>query len=84
MEEKEAVYDYIEEKHGNGMYFYTSCCGNIMYSVENNPMAYHGCVCPKCSWNTNKLVTLYLRGTPEGIKVLENECAIQEESEVKE
>ena len=41
-----------------------------MYSIDNNPMKYHGCLCPKCFLD-NKYVTLYLRGTPEGIRVLE-------------
>jgi hypothetical protein len=36
MEEKEATYQYQEEAHGNGMFFYTSCCGNKMYSVDSN------------------------------------------------
>lgn len=35
---------------------------------------------PRCFWN-NKLVTLYLRGTPEGIRVFENEHGIKVESE---
>lgn len=80
MEKKEAIYYYVEEANGNGMFFYTTCCGSRMYSVKNDPMAYHGCLCPKCSWQ-NRSVTLYLRGTPEGIRVLENECVIQTESE---
>lgn len=69
-------YQYLEEAHGNGMFFYTSCCGNRMYSVENNPMKYHGCLCPKCFWH-NKSVTLYLRGTPDGIRVFETEHVIK-------
>ena len=31
-----ALYQPIPEIHGKGMYFYTSCCGNRMYSVKNN------------------------------------------------
>ena len=80
MEKAEATYQYLEEAHGNGMFFYTSCCGNRMYSVDANPMKYHGCLCPRCFWN-NKLVTLYLRGTPEGIRVFEIEHVIKAESE---
>ena len=76
----EATYQYLEEAHGNGMFFYTSCCGNRMYSVDNEPMKYHGRLCPKCSWK-NKLVTLYLRGTPDGIRVFETEHVIQAETE---
>ena len=82
MEKIEATYQYREEAHGNGMFFYTSCCGNRMYSVKNDPMAYHGCLCPKCFWN-NKLVTLYLCGTPDGIRVFETEHAIKPESEIE-
>lgn len=57
----EATYQYLEEAHGNGMFFYTDCCHNRMYSPFNDPMKYHGCLCPKCFWN-DKYVTLYLRG----------------------
>ena len=35
MEKKEATYQYLEEAHGNGMFFFTSCCGNRMYSTEH-------------------------------------------------
>jgi hypothetical protein len=69
MTKEEATYQYLKEAHGNGMFFFTHCCGNRMYSIDNNPMKYHGCLCPKCFWNDNKLVTLYLRGTPDGIRV---------------
>ena len=82
MEKAEATYQYREEAHGRGMFFYTSCCGNRMYSVKNDPMAYHGCLCPKCFQN-NKLVTLYLCGTPEGIRVFETEHDIKPESEIE-
>ena len=68
METAEATYEYLREVHGNGMFFFTNCCGNRMYNPDNNPMKYHGCLCPKCFLN-NKLVTLYLRGTPDGIRV---------------
>ena len=80
MEKAEATYQYCEEVHGRGMFFYKSCCGNRMYSVNSDPMAYHGKLCPKCFWN-NKEVTLYLQGTPEGIRVFENEHVIKPESE---
>ena len=65
----EATYQYLGEAHGNGTFFYTDCCHNRMYSIKNNPMAYHGCLCPRCFWK-NKYITLYLRGTEEGIRVL--------------
>ncbi len=80
METKEATYQYLEEAHGNGMYFYTDCCGNRMYSVDGNPMKYHGCLCPRCLLH-NKSVTLYLRGTKEGIRVFKNEHIIKLERE---
>ena len=83
MERSEATYQYCEEKHGNGMFFYTDCCGNRMYSVDNNPMKYHGCLCPKCFWE-GKSITLYLRGTEDGIRVLKNEHFMKSESEEKE
>lgn len=83
METKEATYQYLEEAHGNGMFFYTGCCGNRMYSVDSNPTKYHGCLCPKC-FQDNKLVTLYLRGTPDGIRIFEVENNIKVESEVEE
>jgi hypothetical protein len=70
MESEEATYQYLEEAHGNGMFFYTSCCGNRMFSICNNPMKYHGCLCPKCLLE-NKTVILYLSGTPDGIRVFE-------------
>ena len=74
------TYQYLEEAHGNGMFFITSCCGNRMYSVDKNPMKYHGCLCPKCFWK-DKYVTLYLRGTEDGIRVFKNEQVTKTESE---
>lgn len=79
MKKAEATYQYRPSENGQGLFFYTSCCGNRMYSVSNNPMRYHGCLCPKCLWD-NKSVTLYLRGTPEGIRVFENEHVVEVES----
>ena len=61
------TYQYIMAEDGEGMFFRTDC-GNMMYSVKNDPMAYHGCLCPKCFWS-GKRVTLYLRGTPEANKI---------------
>ena len=46
-----------------------------MYSIDSDPMKYHGRLCPKCLWH-NKSVTLYLRGTPDGIRVFETEHVI--------
>lgn len=80
MKRAEATYQYLKESHGNGMFFYTDCCKNRMYSVKNNPMTYHGCLCPKCFWK-GKLTTLYLRGTEDGIRVFKNKHAIKAESE---
>ena len=65
----EATYQSSEEVHGKGMFFFTDCCHNRMYSVNKDPMFYHGKLCPKCFWFKNKSVTLYLRGTEEGIRV---------------
>lgn len=53
-----ALYQPIPEKHGMGMYFYTSCCRNKMYNINNNENLYHGYLCPKCNMN-GKWVTLY-------------------------
>lgn len=64
----EETYRYIEAVNGNGMFFYTDC-GNQMYSVDVNPMKYHGFLCPKCLM-MGKMTTLFLRGTNEAIEVL--------------
>ena len=56
--ESYALYQPIPEEHGKGMYFYTSCCRNTMYSINNDENAYHGCLCPKCNMK-GKWVTLY-------------------------
>lgn len=80
MTREEATYQYLEEAHGDGMFFFTDCCGNRMYSVKTDPMCYHGCLCPKCFWK-GKIVTLYLRGTSDGLRVYRNKYFIQRESE---
>ena len=82
MTREEATYQYVEEVHGDGMFFYTGCCGNRMYSVNNNPMTYHGKLCPKCFWK-GKSVTLYLRGTEDGVRVFQTEHVARAESEDK-
>ena len=66
---KYETYQTTTEKHGNGYFFFTDC-GNRMYSVKNDPMAYHGKLCPKCMCE-GKQVTLYMRGTEEANKVME-------------
>lgn len=66
---KQATYQVAEEIHGNGMFFFTDCCGNRMYSIRNDEMLYHGCLCPKCFWEGVDTV-LYLRGTPEANEVM--------------
>ena len=48
MKGEEATYQYTNEVHGNGMFFYTDCCGNQMYTPFNDKMTYHGKLCPKC------------------------------------
>lgn len=62
------TYQYAPEENGRGMYFHTDC-GNWMYSVKTDIMAYHGCLCPRCLSN-GKYTTLYLRGTPEANRVI--------------
>ena len=74
---EKATYQYSKVPHGNGILYYTSCCGNRMYSAGSDPMRYHGCECPKCSRVHNKTVILYLRSTPEGERVFKNEHAIK-------
>jgi len=66
---QKATYQCCEEVHGNGMFFYTDCCGNRMYSVSSDEMKYHGCLCPRCFWK-GIYTTLYLRGTPEATEVM--------------
>lgn len=65
-----ATYQATNEKHGKGTFFFTDCCGNRMYSVNNDWMLYHGKLCPKCMME-GKMVTLYMRGTDEADKVIE-------------
>lgn len=69
MKSEEATYQYLEEAHGNGTFFFTDCCNNRMYNINNDPMTYHGKLCPKCFWS-GKDVTLYLRGTEEAKRVM--------------
>lgn len=64
-----ATYQYVPERHGKGTFYYPDCCGHEMYSVKG-PEAYHGCLCPKCFYK-GKLTTLYMRGTDEANKVIE-------------
>ena len=71
MNEQKATYQISEEIHGHGMFFFTDCCGNKMYSVRNDEMLYHGKLCPRCFWN-GIYTTLYLRGTPEATNILKD------------
>lgn len=66
---KYATYQTTNEINMKGTFFFTDCCGNRMYSVSNNPMAYHGKLCPKCFCD-GKQVTLYMRGTKEANEVM--------------
>lgn len=50
-----ATYQYVEETHGRGMFFFTDCCNNRMYDIRNNLMLYHGCLCPGCLYKAIKL-----------------------------
>ena len=63
------TYRFLEEAHGNGTFFYTDC-GNRMYSINKDPMMYHGKFCPKC-FQEGKDVVLYMRGTEEATEYLE-------------
>ena len=60
-----ALYQPVEEKHSKGMFFYTSCCGNRMYSVTNDENKYHGALCPKCYNIYNIECILYKVGSKE-------------------
>lgn len=72
MKYQSATYNYIPEKHRNGMFYVTSCCHNTMYSVFDDPYRYHGMLCPKCSNFRDTYTTLYLVGTEEANKLENN------------
>lgn len=57
------TYQTTPEKNGKGTFFFTDC-GNRMYYIGNDPMKYHGCLCPACFYK-GKQVTLYIRGSKE-------------------
>lgn len=59
MTREEAYYTTRPSINGHGTFFYTTCCGNRMYSV-NDKYAYDGCLCPKCAWILKKDVVLRL------------------------
>ena len=44
-------------------------CGNEMYSVNNDPMKFHGRLCSKC-FMKNIYSTMWMRGTKEANKLL--------------
>ncbi len=67
---EESTYRYTQEASGHGIFIQTDCCDGRMYSVSNDPMHYHGRLCPRC-FMKNRYVTLYMRGTEEGIRVFE-------------
>lgn len=69
------TYQVTQEKHGDGTYFFTDC-GNRMYSAFNDPMVYHGKLCPKCFWK-GKRVTLYIRGSKEANEYWEKKLNVQ-------
>lgn len=52
------TYAFTPEANGNGTYFFTDC-GNRMYSVRDE-MAYHGCLCPACFIEENKLLYIFV------------------------
>lgn len=79
MEMDEATYITETGKPGRGIYFYTDCCHNQMFHIGNDPMIYHGCLCPKCYNLHNKRTVLYLRGTEEANRVLHKRVENEEE-----
>ena len=62
------TYRFTRSEDGNGTFYFTDC-GNRLYSVSSDPMAYHGKLCPKC-FMQNKYVTLYIRGSEEAKNIL--------------
>ena len=64
----ESTYRYLQEANGCGIFVQTDCCNSRIYSVSRDPMHFHGKLCPRC-FMQNKYVTLYLRGTDDGIRV---------------
>lgn len=76
MIKEKATYQISPATSGEGMFFFTDCCDNRMYSIRNDEMLYHGCLCPKCMWK-GKDVILYLRGTPEANEVMRERGVIK-------
>ena len=64
----ESTYRYLQEANGHGIFVQTDCCNSRIYSVSRDPMRYHGRLCPRC-FMANRYVTLYMRGTDDGIRV---------------
>ena len=69
METEIATYQATPEKHGRGTYFFTDC-GHSMYSVIDDDMAYHGCLCPGC-FSRGRETLLYIRGSKEANEYLD-------------
>jgi hypothetical protein len=44
---------------------YFTECGNLMRYWGNDPMKYHGKLCPKCMMEKDAEITLYMQGTEE-------------------
>lgn len=63
-----STYRYLQEANGHGIFVQTDCCNSRMYSVDTDPMRFHGMLCPRC-FMKNRYVTLYLRGTDDGMRV---------------
>jgi hypothetical protein len=68
LEKQEATYHAEPKKNGRGMFYFTDCCNNKMFSIFQNPLKYHGCLCPKCYYH-NKITVLYLQGTEEAGRI---------------
>ena len=62
-----ALYQSVAEKYNRGIFFYTSCCNNTMYSIDNDSMLYHGKLCPKC-YHKGRAVILYYVGTEDALE----------------
>lgn len=72
----EATYTTRQSVDGHGTFYYTTCCGNRMYSVKGK-YAYDGCLCPRCAWVLKKNVVLRLADAERGVE-------LSAESEAKE
>ena len=73
----EATYTTKPSVDGYGTFYYTTCCGNRMYSARDK-YAYDGCLCPRCAWIFKKKVVLRLA---DAERDFETEHVVKAESE---